>query len=193
MNDEKFLKHIGIKINSIRKRRGIKQAELAKRIHKTQDAISAYENGKRALFIKDLSVLAEALQVSPSYLLQNVSDEYFSEEFVEGFLSYIQTYDPQSSQLFNQLEITTPTFDFLLQLFRKGLRQEIRQQERQKKTEEEKAQLELIRTKLSDKLTVLGSDILNALDILGVEHFHKLIKDLVVVYVVTQNTKESND
>jgi transcriptional regulator with XRE-family HTH domain len=61
------LQQIGERIRYARERAGLTQEELAKRIGKSQKAVSGYEKGQRAIRIDELPTLAEALGVAPGY------------------------------------------------------------------------------------------------------------------------------
>src|SRR5688572_2494593 len=58
---------MGHRIREARERLGLTQGELAERIGKSQDAISHYETGDRAVVVTELPLLAEVLKVPLSY------------------------------------------------------------------------------------------------------------------------------
>lgn len=69
MDTNDLLKALGDRIRISRERQRLSQSELAKRIGKTQTAVSEYESGTRAIRITELPMLAEVLGVSMSYLV----------------------------------------------------------------------------------------------------------------------------
>lgn len=67
------------KIKMLRTQKGLTQAELGKIIGVQNSAIAKYENGRVVNIKKDtLDKLAEALEVSPAELLDDVAENYFS-------------------------------------------------------------------------------------------------------------------
>jgi transcriptional regulator with XRE-family HTH domain len=68
-----LLKKIGARIREARSRVDISQRELAQRLGKTQDAISGYESGARALRITELPTLASALGVPVEYFFEDTA------------------------------------------------------------------------------------------------------------------------
>lgn len=71
------IKLIGNRIRQARERLGFSQEDLALKIGKSQNAISAYENGDRGIHISELPELANALEVPIGYLF---GDEYDADE-----------------------------------------------------------------------------------------------------------------
>jgi transcriptional regulator with XRE-family HTH domain len=74
MNDNQYLNEVGSRIREARKKKGIKQGELANQIGKTQEALSDIENGTRALRLTELKLIAEALETPISYLAEDKMD-----------------------------------------------------------------------------------------------------------------------
>jgi len=60
----------GRRLRAIRKSRGLSQEDLALDAGLDRTYIGSVENGKRNISIVNICRLAEALQVSPSYLLE---------------------------------------------------------------------------------------------------------------------------
>ena len=58
-----------IRLEELRKKMGLSQEDLAKRINMTQQRISAYEKGKREPDLETLQLLAKYFGVSTDYLL----------------------------------------------------------------------------------------------------------------------------
>ncbi|MEM2120614.1 MAG: XRE family transcriptional regulator [Archaeoglobaceae archaeon] len=61
--------NVGEKIRELRKKLGISQAELAKRLNIDQTTVSYYEHGKRAITLDMLQRIADALGVNLDYFL----------------------------------------------------------------------------------------------------------------------------
>lgn len=61
------LKGIGDRIRAARERLNLSQEDLALRLGKTQNAISLYERGLRAIHLSEIDGLAKALEVPISY------------------------------------------------------------------------------------------------------------------------------
>lgn len=66
-----------IKIEALRKKMGLSQEDLAKKINMTQQRISAYEKGKREPDLETLKLFADFFNVTTDYLLGKV--EYHTE------------------------------------------------------------------------------------------------------------------
>lgn len=58
-------KTVGNALATLRKRAGVTQQDLAKRLDKPQSFISAYENGQRRIDLLEFMRIAEALRVDP--------------------------------------------------------------------------------------------------------------------------------
>ena len=58
-----------IKIEELRKKMGLSQEDLAKKINMTQQRISAYEKGKREPDLETLKLFADFFNVTTDYLL----------------------------------------------------------------------------------------------------------------------------
>lgn len=69
------LKDFGQRIRDARERLGITQEELAARLKKSQNAISDYENGRRAIRITELPDLANALETPVAYFFGDDNPE----------------------------------------------------------------------------------------------------------------------
>lgn len=67
------LKQFGYRLRTARENLGMTQEDLAARLGKNQNSISAYENGTRAIRITDLPELAEVLSVPVAYFF---GDDY---------------------------------------------------------------------------------------------------------------------
>ncbi len=65
--------HIGLNIADLRVSRGWTQAELAERLGIAQANLSNIEKGKRDFTVSTLLRLAEALEVNPSQILEELS------------------------------------------------------------------------------------------------------------------------
>ena len=69
LSDEDRRKDFGARIRIMRKSLGLTQAELAKKIGTTPEAITNYERGKREAPFKNLIGLSQALNVTTDWLL----------------------------------------------------------------------------------------------------------------------------
>lgn len=69
LSDEERRKDFGARVRIMRKSLGLTQAELAKKIGTTPDAITNYERGKREAPFKNLIGLSQALNVTTDWLL----------------------------------------------------------------------------------------------------------------------------
>lgn len=65
-----------ITISAIRKKAGITQEELSKRLHISQQAISQYELGYREPDLETLCKMADIFEVSVDYLLGRVDEDH---------------------------------------------------------------------------------------------------------------------
>jgi transcriptional regulator with XRE-family HTH domain len=70
-----FVVSVGTRIREARRRRGITQEQLGELINKSQNLVSAYENGTKTLDLNELPNVAAALRVSMSYLVGESSVE----------------------------------------------------------------------------------------------------------------------
>lgn len=66
-----ILKNIGLRIASERKRQGITQEDLAGMCEMDRSYLSEIENGHKNLSVTSLLKIAEALNVTPSKLLED--------------------------------------------------------------------------------------------------------------------------
>ena len=60
---------LSARLGELRERQGIKQKELSKRLHMSQQTYSAYETGKRQMNHETLCLIADYYEVSTDYLL----------------------------------------------------------------------------------------------------------------------------
>lgn len=67
--------------------RGVTQSELARRLGKPQSFVAKYEGGERRLSIIEFIDIAEALQIRPSDLLDELNDILKSSGQQEGSIS----------------------------------------------------------------------------------------------------------
>jgi transcriptional regulator with XRE-family HTH domain len=65
----------GARVRAARERLGISQDELATRVSKDQRAISEYETGRRRMFVNDLPLFCEVLQVPYAYFFTETLTE----------------------------------------------------------------------------------------------------------------------
>jgi transcriptional regulator with XRE-family HTH domain len=61
-----------VQLAAVRKRAGVTQQELARRLRKPQSFVSAYENGQRRLDLLELSRVAQALQADPQVICASI-------------------------------------------------------------------------------------------------------------------------
>ncbi|MGN0929895.1 MAG: helix-turn-helix domain-containing protein [Alphaproteobacteria bacterium] len=59
-----------------RKKAGITQQELAKKLHKNQSYISKYENSERRLDMIEVIGIVKAMGANPNDLMQNILKEW---------------------------------------------------------------------------------------------------------------------
>lgn len=76
---------IGNRIRQARESAGITQEELANQLGKSQNAISDYENARRAIRITELPRLAEALGVSVAYFFGEDHPEWSIQALLSKF------------------------------------------------------------------------------------------------------------
>lgn len=67
-------KVVGEGFASARKRVGITQMELARRLRKLQSFVSAFENGQRRIDLLEFIRIAEALEVNPHKIFAAIID-----------------------------------------------------------------------------------------------------------------------
>jgi transcriptional regulator with XRE-family HTH domain len=65
---------IGAQLEAARKKAGLTQVELAKRLRKPQSFVSSYESGQRRLDLLELTRIAATLAVDPRALLNEILD-----------------------------------------------------------------------------------------------------------------------
>lgn len=70
-----------IKIEELRKKMGLSQEDLAKKLNMTQQRISAYEKGKREPDLETLKLFADFFNVSTDYLLGKTDIRNIEEDF----------------------------------------------------------------------------------------------------------------
>ena len=71
LSEEDRRKQFGARVRTMRKLFGLTQAELAKKLGVTTQAIAAYETGKREPPFKNLIGLSRALKVTADWLIGN--------------------------------------------------------------------------------------------------------------------------
>jgi len=72
MEKDKFDVNIGKKISTLRKKRGMSQADLAKALdYKSATAISLMENGERSIKTKDVMKITKILDTDLHYLFDD--------------------------------------------------------------------------------------------------------------------------
>ncbi len=65
-------KVVGAGLASARRRAGVTQQELARRLGKPQSFISAYENGQRRIDLLEFLRITEALKVNPEKVFADI-------------------------------------------------------------------------------------------------------------------------
>jgi transcriptional regulator with XRE-family HTH domain len=65
---------IGARLEAARKKAGVTQVELSKRLRKPQSFVSAYESGQRRLDLLELVRIATAIAVEPRALINDLLD-----------------------------------------------------------------------------------------------------------------------
>lgn len=81
-----FAKRIGERLRETRLEKNMSQAELAEKAHISLPIISDFELGKKGMHLHTFVALAEALQVSPDYILRTNTPEVtaiYENEFSE--------------------------------------------------------------------------------------------------------------
>lgn len=78
---------LGARIAVLRKRAGMSQAELAKRLKISASAVGMYEQGRREPAADTLVALSKELGVSVDYLLTGKMPEQEDNELVDGLLT----------------------------------------------------------------------------------------------------------
>jgi transcriptional regulator with XRE-family HTH domain len=107
--------YIGARIRKARERLGISQGELARRLGKSQNTISSYENGTRTFRVSELPQFAEELEVPIAFFF---GEEYPDQEvtalvkalapvFREPFLQFLREYVETQAILLKQFEEAT--------------------------------------------------------------------------------------
>lgn len=86
IKNRELLKQFGRRVQDARKRLRLSQTELAERLDKTQQIISGYESGSKAIPVSELPMLAQILGVPINYFfgVQTVDEE------ISANLSYLQ-------------------------------------------------------------------------------------------------------
>jgi transcriptional regulator with XRE-family HTH domain len=162
MGERTFLQIFGRRLRYLRKAKGLRQADLAQRIDKTQDAISAYESGSRSIQLKELPVLANALSVSVSSLFYDENSPYFSEELLEGLLSHIAENNSNLSKLLNNFDNAPLSINLFIELIHRGLNLYFEQIEIEKNQLVTQEQLAALQIELGKDLTALEKVLLSA-------------------------------
>lgn len=70
-----------LRIEELRKKMGLSQEDLAKKLNMTQQRISAYEKGKREPDLETLKLFADFFNVSTDYLLGKSDIRNIEEDF----------------------------------------------------------------------------------------------------------------
>ena len=65
-------KHINQSLAAERKRKGLTQAQIAKKLRKPQSFVSKYENGQRQLSAADLVAVCKAMGIKPSSFIDTI-------------------------------------------------------------------------------------------------------------------------
>lgn len=71
----KYHKVVGATLEAARKKAGVTQVDLAKRLKKPQSFISSYESGQRRVDLLELASIAAALGLDPRKLAARALDE----------------------------------------------------------------------------------------------------------------------
>ena len=66
-------KLVGESLAAVRKRAGITQQELAKRLGKPQSFVSAFEGGQRRVDLMEFFLIVEALRVDPRRVFADIA------------------------------------------------------------------------------------------------------------------------
>lgn len=69
ITEEQLRKILGTRVKAMRQLRGLKQAELGRRIGATQSFVTNLENGRRGASLSNLVALGQTLNVSIDWLL----------------------------------------------------------------------------------------------------------------------------
>ncbi|MEK4565221.1 helix-turn-helix transcriptional regulator [Alkalihalobacillus sp. FSL R5-0424] len=95
---------IGNKIKTLRKNKKMTQPDLADKIGVSYTTVSQYETGSRKPSFKALNRIAEALDVSPSYLLQeDVTGDSAKNEIIQMAARNMQALDEDSLETISSL------------------------------------------------------------------------------------------
>lgn len=87
---------IGFRIAALRKRMGLSQEQLAKRINVCASTIGMYEQGRREPSARILADLAKVLEVSLDYLITGMDSQDRSSAKIAGVLFVFQVNQPSS-------------------------------------------------------------------------------------------------
>ena len=85
---------IGFRIAALRKRMGLSQEQLAKRINVCASTIGMYEQGRREPSAKILADLAKVFEVSLDYLITGMESQDVSRARIAGILFVFQDDQP---------------------------------------------------------------------------------------------------
>jgi transcriptional regulator with XRE-family HTH domain len=69
-------KAVGEILAAVRKKRGITQEELSKRLVKPQSFVSAYETGQRRIDVLELILIASAIGIDPKSLFESITESH---------------------------------------------------------------------------------------------------------------------
>ena len=102
------MNRIGERIVSLRKEKGIRQAELSRMLGMPQATLSGYENGHREVSAEWLPKMAEFFDVSADYLL-GLTEFRKSSRFFDGiFLENGDSGHIKNREFFDRLERLSP-------------------------------------------------------------------------------------
>ena len=83
MADEKLLREIGVRINQVRKAKGITQEQLAERMDVSVQMISNLELGKKAIRPENIVKLCAVLDISADFVLRGIAPLIDGSELVK--------------------------------------------------------------------------------------------------------------
>lgn len=95
-----------IKIKELRKKMGLSQAELAKRINVTAQVISNWERNYTTPDIEDIQRLAKTFDVATDYLLDLEKENSHPNKLDGDKLYVLDTSDSQIKVMYDQLDPT---------------------------------------------------------------------------------------
>jgi transcriptional regulator with XRE-family HTH domain len=89
---------LGARIGELRRRAGMSQSELAKRLKVSPSAVGMYEQGRREPSSDILVAMARVLGVTVDYLLTGVPDTQSGDKLAAMLMERIQTADQKMEQ-----------------------------------------------------------------------------------------------